>query len=111
MFTGLVDDVGIIERLSNSMSGREIVVGCRYEDLQNGESIALDGACLTVREHGPRWFTVAAVATTLDRTTIGAWSVGTRVNLERSMRASDRFGGHLVQGHVDAVGVVRRMRR
>jgi len=91
MFTGLVEDVGTIDQVRVTPAGRELRVRCRYEDLAEGESIALDGACLTVREHGPRWFTVAAVTTTLDRTTIGEWESGRRVNLERAMVAGSRF--------------------
>ena len=106
MFTGLVEDVGTIEQLRLTPAGRELRVRCHYDDLASGESIALDGACLTVREHGPSWFTVAAVVTTLERTTIGEWGVGRRVNLERAMRAGSRFGGHLVLGHVDGVATV-----
>ena len=106
MFTGLVEDVGTIDQVRVTPAGRELRVRCRYEDLAEGESIALDGACLTVREHGPRWFTVAAVTTTLDRTTIGEWESGRRVNLERAMVAGSRFGGHLVLGHVDGVATV-----
>jgi riboflavin synthase len=106
MFTGLVEDVGTIEQVRVTPAGRELRVHCRYDDLVDGESIALDGACLTVREHGPRWFTVAAVSTTLERTTVGEWSVGRRVNLERAMQAGDRFGGHIVLGHVDGVGTI-----
>jgi len=106
MFTGLVQDVGTIEQLRVTPAGRELRVRCRYDDLGDGESMAVDGACLTVREHGPGWFTVAAVTTTLERTTIGEWSVGRRVNLERAMQAGDRFGGHLVLGHVDGVASV-----
>lgn len=107
MFTGLVDDVGTITALRESEAGREFTVACRYDDLAPGESIACQGACLTVRESGAGWFTVAAVVTTLERTTIGSWQVGKRLNLERSLRAGDRLGGHLVQGHVDGVGSVR----
>jgi riboflavin synthase len=107
MFTGLIDDVGTIERVQDTPAGRELTIACRYEDLVSGESIAVNGACLTVRECGPRRFTVAAIVTTLDRTTVGNWSVGSRVNLERSLRATDRLGGHIVQGHVDGVGRVR----
>jgi riboflavin synthase len=107
MFTGLIDDVGTIERVLDTPAGRELTIACRYEDLVSGESIAINGACLTVRECGPRWFTVAAIVTTLDRTTVSDWSVSRSVNLERSMRASDRLGGHIVQGHVDGVGRVR----
>jgi riboflavin synthase len=106
VFTGIIDDVGTIERAATTPAGLEFQVRCRYPDIVAGESIALNGACLTVRECGPEWFTAAAVTTTLDRTTIGDWGVGTRVNLERSLRAGDRLGGHLVQGHVDGVGQV-----
>ncbi len=106
MFTGLVDDIGVIGQIDHTDAGREFRVVCRYDDLLDGESIALDGACLTVREHGPRWFTVAAVVTTLERTTIGDWQPGRRVNLERAMRPMDRLGGHIVQGHVDGVGTI-----
>ncbi len=111
MFTGLVDDIGVIEQVSVTDAGREVRVRCRYADLLDGESIALDGACLTVREHGAGWFTVAAVVPTLGRTTIGGWQSGRRVNLERAMRPTDRLGGHIVQGHVDAVGKIRSVQR
>jgi riboflavin synthase len=106
VFTGLVDDIGVIEQISATDAGREFRVRCRYDDLLDGESIALDGACLTVRERAPGSFTVAAVVTTLARTAIGSWTTGRRVNLERAMRPTDRLGGHIVQGHVDAVGTI-----
>lgn len=106
MFTGLVDDVGTLERVAETADGRELRVRCRYDDLREGESIALNGACMTVRECGAEWFTVAAVVTTLGRTTIGDWAQGMRLNLERALRAGDRLGGHIVQGHVDGVGTV-----
>lgn len=112
MFTGLVDDIGIITDVADTAAGRELRVACRYTDLVDGESIAVNGACLTVRsfgsEAGAHWFTVAAVVTTLGRTTIGDWVVGDRVNLERAMRLGDRLGGHLVLGHVDDLGTVVR---
>jgi riboflavin synthase len=107
MFTGLIDDVGTIERVLDTPAGRELTISCRYEDLTPGESIAINGACLTVRDCTPRHFTVAAIVTTLDRTTVANWTLGKRVNLERSLRAADRLGGHIVQGHVDGVGRVR----
>jgi riboflavin synthase len=111
MFTGLVDDVGLIEHVADMPAGRELRIACRYTDLTDGESIACNGACLTVREHGVSgdgrgWFTVAAVVTTLDRTTIGHWTQGRHVNLERAMKLGDRLGGHLVLGHVDDLGTV-----
>ena len=110
MFTGLVDDVGTIERVTPTAAGREFRVRCRYDDLAEGESIAVNGACLTVRGRGPHWFTAAAVTTTLSRTTMGDWQAGRRVNLERAMRVGDRFGGHIVQGHVDGVARVAGVR-
>jgi riboflavin synthase len=111
MFTGLVDDVGVVERVERTEAGRELRVATRYVGLTAGESVAVNGACLTVREHGDGWFSAAAIVTTLDRTTIGSWETGRHVNLERAMRLGDRLGGHLVQGHVDAVGVVEGVRR
>jgi riboflavin synthase len=112
MFTGLVDDVGHITHVADTPAGRELRVSCRYTDLADGESIAVNGACLTVREHGVAdgrgWFTVAAVITTIGRTTIRDWTVDRRLNLERAMRLGDRLGGHLVLGHVDGLGTVRR---
>lgn len=106
MFTGLITDLGTIDRVSDTAAGREFRVQTAVRDLVEGESIALNGACLTVRERGDGWFTVAAVVTTLDRTTIADWTVGMRVNLERALALGDRLGGHLVQGHVDGVAAV-----
>jgi riboflavin synthase len=111
MFTGLVDDVGVVERVERTDAGRGLRIASRYIALAEGESIAVNGACLTVRDAGAGWFSVAAVVTTLARTTIGDWTAGRRVNLERALRLSDRLGGHLVQGHVDDVGVVEDTRR
>ncbi|WP_411279894.1 riboflavin synthase [Gemmatimonas sp.] len=113
MFTGLVDDLGFITHVADTPAGRELRIRCRYTDLNDGESIAVNGACLTVREHGvhddgSRWFTVAAVITTLGRTTIDAWHANSFVNLERAMRLGDRLGGHLVLGHVDDLGLIAR---
>ncbi|MBA3891102.1 MAG: riboflavin synthase [Gemmatimonadaceae bacterium] len=109
MFTGLVDDVGTLTAVAATPAGRELRIACRYTDLEAGESIACNGACLTVREHGDAWFTASAVITTLGRTTVADWTVGDRVNLERALRAGDRLGGHLVQGHVDGVAEVVRV--
>ena len=111
MFTGLIDDVGTVALATATAVGRELRVECRYQDIAVGESIAMNGACLTVRECGPGWFTTAAIVTTLERTTIGTWGAGTRVNLERALRLGDRLGGHLVQGHVDGVGRVDAVAR
>ena len=106
MFTGLIEQVGEIESARQTDAGRELRIRASFTDLTSGESIAVNGACLTVREFGPDWFDAAAVLTTLERTRIGDWRQGTRVNLERALRPGDRLGGHIVQGHVDCVGIV-----
>jgi riboflavin synthase len=106
MFTGLIEQIGEIESVRQTDAGREIRIRAPFTDLSDGESIAVNGACLTVRELGAGWFEAAAVVTTLERTTIGNWKKGTKVNLERALRPGDRLGGHIVQGHVDCVGIV-----
>ncbi len=98
----------MVERSRDTSAGRELRIQAPFTDLRKGESIAVNGACLTVRDFGPEWFEVAAVVTTLERTLIGDWSEGTRVNLERALRADARLGGHMVQGHVDCVATVSR---
>jgi riboflavin synthase len=107
MFTGLFEEVGITGAIANGPAGRELYIRAAYTGLVDGESIAVNGVCLTVREHDDDGFTVGAVETTLERTTIGDWLVGRRVNLERAMALGERLGGHLVSGHVDATGIVR----
>jgi riboflavin synthase len=111
MFTGLIEEIGMIESVSESPAGREIAIRSSFADLADGESVAVNGACLTIRSSRDGSFTVAAVTTTLDRTTIGDWKEGQRVNLERALRADGRLGGHIVQGHVDAVAVVASVDR
>lgn len=112
MFTGLVDDLGTLDRVARTGAGLELRVRCRYDDLAEGESVAVNGVCLTVtglgKERGQPWFTAAAMTTTLGLTTIGNWKEGRRVNLERAMRPTDRLGGHIVQGHVDGVAEITR---
>src|SRR6476661_8660690 len=106
MFTGLIQQVGEVESVRQGDAGRELRIRSSFTDLKNGESVAVNGACLTVRELGAGWFEAAAVVTTIERTTIGSWKKGTRINLERALRPGDRLGGHIVQGHVDCVGIV-----
>ncbi len=110
MFTGIVTDVGTIAHVADTAAGRELRIQTSYNSLVEGESIAVEGVCLTVRLHGTdgavNWFDCAAVVTTVNRTAIGSWEAGRKVNLERALRAGDRLGGHIVQGHVDATGVV-----
>jgi riboflavin synthase len=108
MFTGLITAVGEVVAVSTTDAGRELVIAAPYEGVAVGESIACNGACLTVRERSNGRFTVGAVTTTLERTTISEWKAGTRLNLERALAVGDRLGGHIVQGHVDGVGRVVR---
>ncbi|MDP6492537.1 MAG: riboflavin synthase [Acidimicrobiales bacterium] len=109
MFTGIVEETGFVRSAHDNGDGRRLVVGAGVvlDDVSTGSSIAVDGCCLTVTEFGAddqgAWFAADAVPETLDRTTLGGSAEGDSVNLERPMRADGRFGGHIVQGHVDAV--------
>ncbi len=109
MFTGLVSAVGLVRAVRPSAGGIELDLEAPYADLAPGESVAVDGACLTVERQGPGWFGVHVVRTSLDRTAFGGYTPGRRVNLERALRMGDRLGGHLVQGHVDGVGTVQHV--
>ncbi len=104
MFTGIVEEMGQVRR----REGGRFEFGARVvtADAHVGDSIAVNGCCLTVVEHGEGWFAADAVPETLARTNLAGLEAGDGVNLERPMRLSDRLGGHLVQGHVDAVGEV-----
>ena len=115
MFTGIVDAVGSVAKATRGTgngkrdAGLTLTIRGPYRGVKKGESIAVSGACLTVERVVKGGFTVHAVATTIDRTLIGEWRKGRAVNLERALRAGDRFGGHFVQGHVDGVGTVERV--
>ncbi len=110
MFTGLVTDLGTIERVTPGPVTDLWVASSYPGDFKLGESIACDGICLTVVEFRGHSFKVQAAPETLRRTTLGTWAPGTRVNLERALQVGDRLGGHWVQGHVDAVGTVLETR-
>ena len=109
MFTGIVSAVGTVRETRRTEGGLELVVEAPYEGLAPGESVAVDGACLTVERVVPGGFEAHVIRTTLERTRFAGYAVGQRVNLERALRAGDRLGGHLVQGHVDGVGTVERV--
>jgi riboflavin synthase len=108
MFTGIIEEVGAVSR----RSGAELAILAKrvLEDLQLGDSVAVDGACLTVAALHSDSFVVQVSPETFSRTTLGNLKVGHAVNLERAMRADGRFGGHLVQGHVDGVGRVEAVK-
>jgi len=108
MFTGIVEAVGRLAAVRQN-NGAELRITAPFRAVKKGESIAVNGACLTVERVVKGGFTVHAVGTTLGRTLIGEWHKGQAVNLERALRASDRLGGHFVQGHVDGVGEVVRV--
>jgi riboflavin synthase len=110
MFTGIVEAVGVIRDIEDRASTRRFWVESPLlaPGLHAGDSVAVDGACLTVVEHTPRRFAVDVVGTTLERTIAGSYREEARVNLERALRADGRIHGHLVQGHVDGIGYLVR---
>jgi len=109
MFTGLVEELGRVQSVEERPAGRRFWIAASrvLEDARVGDSLACSGCCLTAVAVEPGRFAVEAVPETLRLTTLGDWRAGTTINLERSLRLSDRLGGHLVQGHVDGVGEVR----
>ena len=112
MFTGLVEEGGTILERRATEAGARIVIGARVvlDGLRQGDSVAVNGACLTAVEIGDDRFAVDAVAETLRRTALGGLDAGDRVNLERALVAGARLDGHIVQGHVDGTGTVRAVR-
>ncbi len=112
MFTGLISHVGTLTRIEPMEDGRRIRVETSLSDgsLELGESIAVDGCCLTATRFDNGWFEAELSHETLARTAFGDMQEGRAVNLERAMRVGDRLGGHWVQGHVDGVGTLREVR-
>ena len=109
MFTGLVETLGRVERVTPRAGGTRLAIrsSLPVEAMEDGESVAVDGVCLTVARRAGGVFEADAVPETLARSTLGTLHVGASVHLERALAVGDRLGGHLVQGHVDAVvGVV-----
>jgi riboflavin synthase len=110
MFTGIVEELGRVRAIVPNTGGAQIDIAATtvLDDATIGASIAVNGCCLTVVELGDGHWSADAVVETLARTSLGDLSPGDPVNLERPVRLADRLGGHLVQGHVDATGTVRR---
>jgi riboflavin synthase len=107
MFTGLIADIGGVTALDENEDGATLEIATRLaRELDEGDSIAVNGVCLTATEVGDDGFAAQAMRETLDRSALGALTIGARVNLELPLRAADRLGGHVVQGHVDGVGTV-----
>jgi riboflavin synthase len=113
MFTGLIESLGTVRQLHTDGAGRHLFVAepTMAPQLTLGESVAVNGACLTVVEHDVETFRFQIGPETLQRTNLGDLTPGDAVNLERSMRMGDRLGGHLVQGHVDGLGRIARRER
>ena len=111
MFTGLVEECGRVAALDPIGGGVRLRVSANtvIDDIEMGASIAVNGVCLTVVEFDDDGFAVDAVPETMERTSLGALAEGSPVNLERSVRASDRLGGHIVQGHVDATTTILKI--
>jgi riboflavin synthase len=108
MFTGIVEEVGRVRSITPNAGGVRIEIACRdvITDAAIGESIAVNGCCLTVVEVGDGWWVADVQIETVERTTLGSLAPGDPVNLERPLRLGDRLGGHLVLGHVDGVGEI-----
>jgi riboflavin synthase len=108
MFTGIVEELGSVSAIEAAGDGARMVISASVvtDGSRIGDSIAVNGCCLTVVDLGPGWWAADAVAETLARTNLGALKPGDPVNLERPVALGDRLGGHLVQGHVDGVGTV-----
>ncbi|MEZ5078479.1 MAG: riboflavin synthase [Solirubrobacterales bacterium] len=107
MFTGLIEDVGTVESVAGGAAGAKLRIATALApQIGLGDSVATDGVCLTATASGEGWFEAEAMNQTLRVTALGGLEPGSRVNLELAMKASDRLGGHIVQGHVDGVGEV-----
>ena len=109
MFTGIVEEVGVVAKISDS--GMTVLATKVTEDLKLGDSIAVNGTCLTAVSFDRTEFSVDLSPETVRRTSLGRLSVGGPVNLERALLASDRMGGHIVQGHVDGTGRIMSTKR
>lgn len=113
MFTGIIEEVGTLRKIVSGKTYGSLVIEAEtvLEDAKLGDSIAVNGVCLTVTKLGQTSFTADVMAETMRYTNLGLLEVGSRVNLERAMAANGRFGGHIVSGHVDGVGTILNMHR
>jgi riboflavin synthase len=109
MFTGIIEEMGAIAAIEKALAGTRLTIlaSIVMGDLKIGDSVSVNGVCLTAVSRGDRDFSVEVSPETLSVTTLGGMGVGTPVNLERAMKLNERIGGHLVAGHVDGVGAIR----
>jgi riboflavin synthase len=108
VFTGIITDIGRVRSVAETARDRryEIETAWDVSGIDLGASVSHSGVCLTVVERQDHWFAVEVSGETLDKTTLGRWEAGTRINLERATRVGDELGGHIVSGHVDGLGVI-----
>lgn len=108
MFTGLVEELGKVKTMVRTSRSVRLTINASkvVSDVKIGDSIAVNGTCLTVVAHGDDWFTADVMPETVDRTVLSRLKTGDKVNLERTLRVGDRFGGHIVSGHIDGVGTI-----
>ena len=113
MFTGLIEEVGTIQNIRRGTNSCVLTIGAKtvLKDAQIGDSIAVNGVCLTVTSLGGSYYTADVMHETMDRSSLGSLSAGSKVNLERAMPANGRFGGHIVSGHIDGTGVISGITR
>ena len=112
MFTGIITDLATVTEVSQGQAAKRFKIKTAFDmnTVDMGASIACNGGCLTVLEKGPDWFSADASKETLDKTTLGSWKAGDRINLERPLKIGDELGGHMVLGHVDGVARIDAVR-
>jgi len=110
MFTGLVEELGKVKAIARGVKSVRLTVEAKkvVSDVAIGDSIAVNGTCLTVVEYTEKWFTADVMPETVDSTVLASLKIGDTVNLERTLRVGDRFGGHIVSGHIDGVGSISK---
>lgn len=113
MFTGIVEEMGTVRSIRRGAHSAVLSIGADtvLSDLKTGDSVAVNGVCLTATGTDPGGFTADVMHETLDRSSLGTLTVGSRVNLERAMAAHGRFGGHIVSGHIDGTGTIAALRK
>ena len=113
MFTGIIEEVGVIDSIKKGTRSSKLWISGEkiFEDLKLGDSVAVNGVCLTVAHFKGKIFEADIMSETLSRSSLGNLKVGSSVNLERAMAANGRFGGHIVSGHIDGVGSIFKMQR
>lgn len=113
MFTGIVEEMGTIAGIQKGAKSAILTIQAKkvFSDIHIGDSIALNGVCLTVTSYGKDTYTADVMNETLQRSSLGSLTIGSKVNLERAMAADGRFGGHIVSGHIDGIGTIKKVEK